>query len=129
MPGSAPLGAIGSAPSLRLPERFFCRLGTTTHSASQTSRRRPVSSLPVATCPRIEVHGANVLWGTAGEPAQLARRSARCPMFLSRIWLAVPKMMLRSVGRQGCGQLLAALAACTSAPCASTLRLLGHGAH
>src|ERR1035441_309545 len=57
MQGSAPLGAIGSAPSLRLPKRFFCRLGTTMPSTSQTSRRRPVSSLPMATCPRIEVDG------------------------------------------------------------------------
>jgi len=57
MQGSAPLGAIGSAPSLRLPKRFFYRLGTTMPSTSQTSRRRPVSSLPMATCPRIEVDG------------------------------------------------------------------------
>jgi hypothetical protein len=54
--GSAPLGAIGSAPSLRLPRRFFCRLPST----SQTSRRRPVLSLPMATCPRIDVDGAHV---------------------------------------------------------------------
>jgi hypothetical protein len=58
--GSAPLGASGSAPSLRLPERFFFFLGTTTPTASQTSRRRPVSPLPMATCPRIEVDGADV---------------------------------------------------------------------
>ena len=34
-------------------------------------------------------------------------------MSLSRKWLAAFKMMHRSVGRQGCGQLLAALAAPT----------------
>jgi hypothetical protein len=32
-------------------------------------------------------------------------------MSLSRMWLAAFKMMRRSVGHQGCGQLLAALAA------------------
>src|SRR5664279_5115762 len=52
-------------------------------------------------------------WGTAGEPAQLARGSARCSMSLSRMWLAVFKMMHQSVGRQGCGQVPAALAALT----------------
>ena len=57
MQGSAPLGAIGSAPRLRLPKRFFVCLGTTMLSRSQTSRRRTVSSLPMATCPRIEVDG------------------------------------------------------------------------
>jgi len=59
MQESAPLGTIGSTPRLRLPERFFFRLGTTTPTASQTSRWRPVSSLPMATCPRIEVDGAD----------------------------------------------------------------------
>jgi hypothetical protein len=34
-------------------------------------------------------------------------------MSLSRKWLAVFKMMHRSVGRQGCGQVLAAFAALT----------------
>jgi hypothetical protein len=60
MQGGAPLVAIGSAPSLRLPKRLFFRLGTTTHSASQTSRWRPVSSLPMATRPRIEVDGPDM---------------------------------------------------------------------
>ena len=60
MRGSAPLGAIGSAPSLRLPKRYFFRLGTTMPSTSQTSRRRPGSSLPIATCPRIEADGADL---------------------------------------------------------------------
>jgi len=60
MQGSAPLGAIGWAPSLRLLERFFFCLGTTMPSTSQTSRRRPVSSLPMATCPRIEVDGPDM---------------------------------------------------------------------
>jgi hypothetical protein len=60
MQESAPLGTLGSTPSLRLPERFFCRLGTTMPSTSQTSRRRPVSSLPMATCPRIGVDGPDM---------------------------------------------------------------------
>ena len=54
---SAPLGAVGSAPSLRLPKRFFFRLGITMPSTSQTSRQRPISFLPMATCPRLEVDG------------------------------------------------------------------------
>jgi len=60
MHGSAPLGAIGSAPSLRLPARFSFRLGTTMPSTSQTSRWRPISPLSMATSPRIKVEGADV---------------------------------------------------------------------
>jgi hypothetical protein len=62
------IGAIGSTPSLRLPERFFICLGTTMLSTSQAGRRRPVSSLPLVTRPRIEVDEANV-------PAEDSRRA------------------------------------------------------
>jgi len=48
-------------------------------------------------------------WGRAGEPVHAASWSARCSMSRSRMWMADSKMMLRSVGRQGCGQVLAAL--------------------
>jgi hypothetical protein len=41
-------------------------------------------------------------------------------MSLSRMWLDASKMMHRSVGRQGCGQLPAALTASTSTPCSLT---------
>jgi hypothetical protein len=72
--GSAPLGAIGSAPSLRLPVRFFFRLGTTTPTASQTSCRRLISSLPMASCPRIEVDGADGPVGDSWRASSLGQR-------------------------------------------------------
>ena len=46
-------------------------------------------------------------------PAPSATDLARCSLSRSPMWLAVFKMMHRSVGRQGCGELLAALAALT----------------
>jgi hypothetical protein len=69
-------------------------------------------------CPWPPAHGSRSTlptcrWGTAGAPAQLASGSARRSISLSRMWLAAFKMMHRSVGRQGCGQLLAALTAST----------------
>jgi hypothetical protein len=50
---------------------------------------------------------------TAAEPARSASDLPRCSLSLSSMWLAVFKMMHRSGGRQGCGQLLTALAALT----------------
>jgi hypothetical protein len=47
-------------------------------------------------------------------PAPSATDLARCSLSRSVMWPAVFKMMHRSGGRQGCGQLLAALAALSS---------------
>jgi len=47
-------------------------------------------------------------------PAPLATDLARCSLSRSSMWLAVFKMMHRSGGRQGCGQLLAAFASFSS---------------
>jgi hypothetical protein len=47
-------------------------------------------------------------------PVPSATELARCSLSRSPMWLAVFKMMHRSGGRQGCGQLLAAFAAFSS---------------
>ena len=47
-------------------------------------------------------------------PVPLATDLVRCSLSRSLMWLAVFKMMHRSGGRQGCGQLLAAFAAFSS---------------
>ena len=49
-------------------------------------------------------------------PVPSATDLARCSLSRSVMWLAVFKMMHRSGGRQGCGQLLTALAAFSSTP-------------
>jgi hypothetical protein len=119
-------GALAAAPSIRR-QVFGCRSEFSSAWAQRCSRHpRRIAGAPPRPYPWPPVHGSRSTvptcrWGTAGEPAQLASWSARCPMSLSRMWLAAFRMMDRSVGRQGCGQLLAALAASTSTPCSLTV--------
>jgi hypothetical protein len=112
---SARSGAIGPMQGLRLPVQPFVRpIATTLPTVPDgTSVRSPV---PVHGHPLVALQmvSARQRRGTAGEPAQSASWGTRCSTSLSRMWLAAFKMMHRSVGRQGCGQLLAAIAACTS---------------
>jgi hypothetical protein len=112
---SARFGAIGSMQGLRLPVRSFVRPRATTLPTvpGGSSVRSPVSvnGHPLVA---LQIVPARQRRGTAGESAQSASWGTRCSTSLSRMWLAAFKMMHRSVGRQGSGQLLAALAACTS---------------
>jgi len=109
---NASSGAIGSMPGFRSPVRSFVRPRATTlptvPGGSSVRNPDPVHGHPPMA---LETVLARQRRGTAGEPAQLASCSGRCPISLSRMWLAAFKMMPRSVGRQGCGQLLVALAA------------------
>ena len=60
-------------------------------------------------------------------PVPSATDLAQCSLSRSVMWLAVFKMMHRSGGRQGCGELLSALAALSSTR--RSLRCLRHCAH
>jgi hypothetical protein len=121
---SARSGVIGSMPGLRLPVRSFVRpIATTLPTVpGGSSVRNP--DLSMAT------HSWLCRWcWRANDGVQLASQlntswGTRCSTSLSRMWLAASKMMHRSGGRQGCGQLLAAIAGFTS-----KLLLLRHRAH